>query len=139
MVRDTSSPKQTDLASRLQAERAALHAFVTLLETEQQALIAGQAEQLLALADSKTRAVHELNNLANARKNALLARGAKNDSGDMEAWLQAHAANSLPVWHDIQNLAAHAQQTNRSSTRPAGPSTYSQGLKLSPSGLVLSL
>ncbi|CAG0123865.1 hypothetical protein RHDC2_00192 [Rhodocyclaceae bacterium] len=115
MVRNTPSPTSTDIASQLQAERDALHAFVTLLETEQQALIAGQAEQLLALADSKTRAVHALNNLASARKNTLLAHGANNDSGGVEAWLQAHAPDSLPVWHDIQNLAAHTQQKNRSN------------------------
>lgn len=115
MVRDTPSPAQTDIAPQLQAERAALHAFVTLLETEQQALIAAQTEQLLPLAASKTLAVQALNKLAITRNNALLARGAKNDPGGIEAWLQAHAADSLPVWHDIQNLAAHAQQMNRSN------------------------
>lgn len=113
MVRDT--PTQTDIASQLQAERAALHAFVALLETEQQALIAAQTEQLLPLAASKTLAVQALNKLANARKNTLLARGAKNDAGGMEAWLQTHAADSLPAWHDIQNLVAHAQEMNRSN------------------------
>lgn len=115
MVRDTPSPKQTDLASQLQAECTALRAFVTLLETEQQTLVTGQTEQLLPLAENKTLAVQALNKLANARKNTLLARGAKNDPGGIEAWLQAHAADSLPVWRDIQNMAAHAQQMNRSN------------------------
>ena len=115
MARDTSPPRQTGIASQLQAERAALHAFVTLLETEQQALIAGLADQLLPLADSKTLAVQALNKLANARKNSLLAHGIKNNPGDIDAWLQAHAADSLPVWHDIKNLAANAREMNRSN------------------------
>lgn len=115
MVRDTPSPTQTDIAPQLQAERAALREFVTLLETEQQALITAQTEQLLHLATSKTLAVQALNNLANTRRNTLLARGAKKDPGGIEAWLQTYAADSLPVWHDIQNMAAHAQQMNRSN------------------------
>lgn len=115
MVRDTPSLTQSEISSRLQAERAALDAFVALLETERQALLTGQTDQLLPLADTKTRAAHELNKLANLRRDTLLALGAKNEPGGMEAWLQANAASSLPAWHDIQNLAVQAQQTNRSN------------------------
>lgn len=114
MVHHASSA-QTDIASQLQAERAALQAFATLLENEQQALVNGQTEQLLTLANGKTLAVHTLNSLAHARKTTLVAHGASSDAGSIEAWLQTNAPGSLPVWHDIQNLAVHAQQLNRSN------------------------
>lgn len=104
-----------DIVSRLHAEHDAVKAFVTLLETEQQALVGGNTEQLLALADSKMLATHELSKLANARSDELLARGVKFESGGMTAWLQANAANNLPVWHNILQLAEQAQQLNRTN------------------------
>ena len=45
-----------ELVSRLCIERDALKAFVLLLETEQQNLLDGDAEQLLALSDNKIQA-----------------------------------------------------------------------------------
>jgi len=101
-----------DFIPRLHAERDALKAFVALLETEQQALVDGHTEQLLVLADSKTQAVPKLNELANTRTNALRSLGVTAESGGMAAWLRTHAASSLPVWQDIQQLAAQAQQLN---------------------------
>ena len=117
MGKNTLSAASTaDFIPRLHAERDALKAFVTLLETEQQALLGGYTEQLLTLADSKTQAVHELSKLANVRRNELLARGAKTEAGgSIAAWLQTHAADSLPVWHSIQQLAEQAQHLNRTN------------------------
>ena len=43
----------------LLAERAALNSFIDILETEQQALLADQADQLQALADSRSVRVRE--------------------------------------------------------------------------------
>ena len=102
-----------DIALHLHTERDALKAFVTLLETEQKALIDGHTEQLFALADSKVLATQELSNLATARSDKLLAHGVKVEPGNMTAWLQANAKDSLPVWHDIQQLAEQSQQLNR--------------------------
>lgn len=104
-----------DFTSRLQTERDALKEFVTLLETEQQALISGNTEQLLTLADNKVLAAHELSKLAKVRSDGLLALTGKTESGGMMAWLQANAANSLPVWQDILQLAEKAQQLNRTN------------------------
>jgi len=101
-----------DFVSCLRVEHDAVAAFVTLLETEQQALINGNADQLLALADSKIQAAHKLSKLANARRDGLLARVGKVEFGDMTAWLQANAANSLPIWNGILQLAEQAQQLN---------------------------
>lgn len=105
----------TNFTSHFHVERDALRAFVTLLETEQQNLVGGHTEQLLTLAESKTRAVHALSELASARKNNLLSRGAKIESGGITAWLQTHAATSLPVWQDIQQLAEQAHHLNRTN------------------------
>ena len=104
-----------DFTSRLQTECDALKEFVTLLETEQQALISGNTEQLLPLADNKVLAAQELSELAKVRSDGLLALAGKNNPGDMAAWLQAHAANSLPVWQNILQLAEKAQQLNRTN------------------------
>lgn len=111
----TKSAPATDFTSRLNAERDALRSLVTLLETEQQALIDGKAEQLLPLSDSKTQAVHALSKLANARKNDLLTHAAAIKASGIVAWLQAHAAGSLPVWQDIQQLAEQMQNLNRTN------------------------
>jgi len=130
-----TSAATSDFTSRLHAERDALKAFVTLLETEQQALLSGNTEQLLALADSKILAAHELSKLATARSDGLRARGGKVmptqmifnsfdglrvrggkiELGGMTAWLQANAASSLPVWQDILQLAEQSQQLNRTN------------------------
>lgn len=99
----------------MHAERDALKAFVTLLETEQQALLSGHTEQLLTLADSKNQAVHDLNRLANMRGKDFLSLGIKAEAGGVAAWLKTRAAASLEVWHDIQRLAEQAQNLNSTS------------------------
>jgi flagella synthesis protein FlgN len=104
-----------DFSSRLLEEQDALKSFVSLLETEQQALLGGNPEQLLALSENKIRAASELGKLAENRQNGLLAFGAINGVGGVKVWLQAHAANLLPVWRNIQQLAAQAQQLNRTN------------------------
>ncbi len=105
----------TEFTLRLNAERDALRGFIALLETEQQALIEGHTEQLLALSDSKTQAVHELSKLANARKQDLLAQGVKTGEGAITAWLQQHAADGLSIWQDILQLAEQLQYLNRTN------------------------
>lgn len=103
------------LPSRLLAEQDALKSFVSLLETEQQALLGGNTEQLLALSESKMRAASELAKLAENYRNELLAYGAMNGAGGVASWLQAHAANLLPVWRNTRHLAGQAQQLNRTN------------------------
>jgi flagella synthesis protein FlgN len=98
--------------SHLHAERDALRAFVTLLETEQQALLSGQTEQLPPLSESKIQAAQELNKLENMRRNELLAHGVAIETESINIWMQLHARESLPIWSEIQQLAARAQQLN---------------------------
>jgi len=114
VVRDTHSPrKRTSLPN---CKPNALHCARLSRCLKRTASLDHRTDRaIIALGQNKTLAVQALNKLANARKSTLLARGAKTDPGGIEAWLQAHAADSLPVWHDIQNMAAHAQQMNRSN------------------------
>lgn len=115
MGKNIPATATADFTTHLHAERDALKAFVTLLETEQQELLSGNTEQLLALADSKVLAAHGLSKLANARSDGLRARAGKIEIGGMAAWLQANSASSLPVWHEILQLAEQAQQLNRTN------------------------
>lgn len=115
MTSNISAAATVEFISQMHAERAALHAFIRLLETEQQALLSEQTEQIYALADTKTQMVQELTKLVHARRNGMLARGIKIEPGSMEAWLQTYTAVNLPAWHEIQKLAAYAQHMNRTN------------------------
>ena len=88
---------------------------MSLLEREQKSLLSGDTERLLPLVENKTSAAHELNALAVSRRNGLLARGAGAEAGGISDWLQAHAASSLPLWHEIQQLAEQARLLNRTN------------------------
>lgn len=111
----TNSTPAANFTSRLNTERDALRSLVTLLETEQQALIEGHTEQLLELSEKKTQAVQELSKLANARKNELLTHDAAIQANGIIAWLKSYAPNSLPAWQDIQKLAEQMQYLNRTN------------------------
>lgn len=109
----TNNTSVADFISRLNSERDALKSLVTLLETEQQALIDGRTEQLLDLSDKKTQAVNELSKLADARKTVLQSHQVAIKSGGILTWLQAYAPGSLNAWQEIQQLAEQMQYLNR--------------------------
>ncbi|CAH1208400.1 Flagellar biosynthesis protein flgN [Candidatus Nitrotoga sp. BS] len=115
MINGTTAAEMAEFISQMHAERTALHAFIRLLETEQQALLNEQTEQIHTLADSKTQMVQELTKLVNARRNYMLTLGIKIESGSMESWLQTHTALHLSAWNEIQQLATHAQHMNRTN------------------------
>lgn len=115
MTSDISAAATAEFISQMHAERAALHAFIRLLETEQQALLNEQTEQIHVLADTKTQMVQELTKLVNARRNGMLTRGIKIEPGSMETWLQTHTAINSPAWHEIRQLATHAQHMNHTN------------------------
>lgn len=115
MINDTPAAELAEFVSQMHAERTALHAFIRLLETEQQALLNEQTEQIQTLADNKTQMVQQLTKLVNARRNGMLSLGIKIEPGSMESWLQTHTALNVPAWHEIQQLATRAQQINRTN------------------------
>lgn len=109
------STPSNSFITHLQTERDALKDFVNLLKSEQDSLISGSTERLSPLAESKAKAVQELDTLATSRRNGLLLRGARIEEGGIADWLQSHAASSVPLWREIQRLAKQAQLLNRSN------------------------
>lgn len=104
-----------EFIANLHNERDTMRSFVSLLETEQNALLEGQAEQLLTLANTKTATVNQLTDLGNARKQFLVKTGKGSEADNIEAWLQTHAPKELPVWSEIRKLATRAQQLNHTN------------------------
>lgn len=104
-----------EFIASLHNERDTMRSFVSLLETEQNALLDGQTEQLLALADTKTKLVSQLTMMGNARKQFQGKHGQGDETENMELWLKSHAPKEQPVWSEIRQLAARAQQLNHTN------------------------
>lgn len=96
------------LHARLEEERSTLRSFVTLLETEQQALVGGDVDQLLGLSDEKSQLASTLLILAGKRREIL----PDPSSTRMEIWLKEQTSDALPIWNEIQELAQEAQRLN---------------------------
>ncbi len=102
----TSIVSPPDWASCLQSERQALQSFVAVLEDEQRALLSGQTEMLIDLADSKTRLVEKLTRLAEQRQKFQPSPGTPPSGSD------DNARQLLTVLHQI---AARAKQINHTN------------------------
>ncbi len=104
----------SDLSRLLADELALLREFVALLGSEQQALIPGDIDRLLPLAEEKTRRAAALGRIADARTKALAAAGLAASKAGMEAWLasQEPAAPSRADWAALLALAAEAKLQN---------------------------
>lgn len=101
-----------EFVASLHIERDTMRSFVSLLESEQNSLLAGETEQLLALAESKTRTANRLHELGSSRRQF---QAAHSFSDNMENWLKSHASKELPVWSEIRKLADRAQQLNHTN------------------------
>jgi flagella synthesis protein FlgN len=102
------------LISQLAAESAAWQALLNLLTQEEQALVNGEADRLEALSASKLGQLQTLNNLARARRDALLAAGQSADHAGMEAWLTQHGqAEHRTRWQQLCEMELEAQATNQ--------------------------
>lgn len=99
----------SNLLATLNDERNSLRAFVSLLEQEQKLLLGADTDALLPLAETKTRESDRI--LALAR----LRIGALPDGFNTENWLQQYASESLATWHEVQQLADHAQRLNHTN------------------------
>lgn len=97
-------------------EVARLRDFLVLLEQEQQALMAGDIEQLLPLAAEKTTRFTELGRLGELRAQALAAAGYANDRPGMTRWL-AQQSDAAPRrdWQALLTLAEKASHLNRTN------------------------
>lgn len=97
-----------EIQAGLTEERDALQAFITLLEREQQILLAPDTDPLLELAAEKTRAAEALTARVQQRPQYISA-----EPGQIESWLRQHAPAALDVWLDIRRLGAQAHALNQ--------------------------
>ena len=104
--------QSSPLPELIKDELALLRRFVTLLQEEQQALIEGDLERLLPLAEEKSRQANALGQLAVGRNQVLSAQGLTADKRGMDAWLGSQAKTS-PARNDWAALLALAAETRR--------------------------
>jgi flagella synthesis protein FlgN len=113
-VSDAASPP-SHLQNLLIEEVARLRGFLALLETEQQALIAGDVDRLMPLAAEKTESFSRLTGLGEARGRILAAESLTADRRGMESWLARNtdAAAAPRTWRDLLSLAEKARALNQ--------------------------
>lgn len=112
MINSIPASQTADFSSRLNEERAALRAFVVLLEKEQQTLLNQSVEQLQALAEAKTLSALKLTEMANARRRYISSTSPDLDTA---AWILKHAPSCRAIWDDIRELAVQAHQLNQTN------------------------
>lgn len=104
------------LPQLLGEEVARLRDFLVLLEREQQALMTGDIEQLLPLANEKTTHFTELGRLGELRAQALAAAGCTHDRPGMTRWLaQQSDTTAEHNWQALLALAEKASHLNRTN------------------------
>jgi flagella synthesis protein FlgN len=107
------------LTALLQAERDGFAALAGLLQTEQEVLVRGDAETLVALASEKSQRLQGLQVLGEQRDRQLAqARGGSFQVGDITRWLDSEpalAATAARLWRELLGLAEMARQLNRAN------------------------
>lgn len=104
------------MAAALQAERAGYQALHALLQEEHTALLKGDAEGLMALAQRKAAQVAHLAQLAEARNEQLLNLTGQTNQAGIEAWCnrfdpqQRSGVHSL--WYALLEAARAARALN---------------------------
>lgn len=98
----------TEISTCLLNERAALRAFIAILEKEQQALLDSDSDQLLLLAELKSQAANQITRLTAARRQLL-----NFDQIDTANWLQVYTPDLLPLWSELVELGKSAHQNNQ--------------------------
>lgn len=102
-------------AATLKTEQEALLAITSLLEQEQQLLIAADIERIATLTEPKAQAAVHMAELATKRYAALIAAGHEGSEAGMKAWLSSQAATAThnKEWNDLLALAETAKELNR--------------------------
>ncbi len=105
------------LQNLLVEEVAQLRSFLVLLENEQQALVGGDVERLLALATEKSGIFGRLAKLGEARAKTLAAAGLASDREGMQHWLEQHRdlGGARRDWQDLLALAKNAHALNQTN------------------------
>lgn len=113
MSQNNAPASTTTLVAKLKGECAAWQALLNVLETEEQALIDGEADLLPQLNAAKLTQMQSLSNLAQVRHDDLIAAGYRPDPAGMDAWLNQHEPLLLAHWAQLQALEKQAQATNQ--------------------------
>lgn len=105
---------QNPLPQLLAGELALLREFAVLLASEQEALVRGELDRLMPLAEEKSRQASLLAQAAEQRNQVLAALGLAKDRVGMEAWLATDrsAAKAASDWQALLALAAEARTQN---------------------------
>lgn len=101
------------LPAALSAERSALLGFITLLESEQAALMENRSDALTELSKQKTAEALELNRLVEIRRELLKQAIPDQNAEAVASWLGAHSEAELSSWQDIVALTQRAKQLNQ--------------------------
>jgi len=101
-----------ELLSKLNEERAALHAFVVLLEKEQEVLLSTDIDPLLTFADTKTKSAQKLAEMGVSRRQLMAPNPNKLDTS---AWIKQYAPTCSSIWDDVRELAARAHHLNHTN------------------------
>ena len=106
----------SDLVKNLEAEIRTYQAFIQVLQTEQDALIQGDIDPLLELAQIKSEKVVLLSQLAENRTRFLSTRGCAQEHGGMAKWLLQRNGDNPQIaelWQQLLSLAEKARQLNQ--------------------------
>lgn len=100
------------LLAAINAETAALQAFVTVLEEEQKLLISGDADAVLPLLERKTALITELGVAGQQRETALQAQGISSNKESLEGYFAGSPQALKEAWQQLLVLAQSANQLN---------------------------
>lgn len=105
------------LVKNLEEEIRVFQDFIQVLKAEQDALVQGNVEPLLELAQIKSEKVVLLSQLAEGRTRFLDKQGCAHEHGGMAKWLQQQQGGVNPktaeLWQQLLALAEEAQQLNQ--------------------------
>lgn len=101
-------------ASTLNAEQQATQSLVLVLQREQDALAAGQPEEIAELITEKANVIATMATLADQRHQTLAAFSFDASEGGMQSWLDRDGSESeKQVWDELFALAQTARELNR--------------------------
>lgn len=102
------------LLARLKVESAAWQALLDVLQEEEHALIAGDADRVALLNTAKLTQLQSVSDHARGRHDDLLAAGHTPDHAGMDAWLAQHRQPDLRTrWQQLCAMEKEAQAMNQ--------------------------
>ena len=114
MPPNNASPDGSVLLARLKAENIAWQALLDVLQDEEQALIAGQADRVALLNTAKLAQLQCVSDHARGRHGELLAAGHTPNHAGMNAWLAQIGLPDLNTrWQRLCTMERDAQALNQ--------------------------